>query len=114
MQTSGEANPISLGASANNSAAVPGSSGRLRAIGRNAILDSIAGLIASIILIANIVSFGALMFPSQLNVGLPVAIWAMLIGSAVGGTWIALATSLPPLATAIDSPPGTVLVLFSA
>ena len=86
----------------------------LGAIGRNVIQDTVAGLIASIILIANIVSFGALMFPGQLNVGIPVAIWAMLIGSAVGGTWIALATSLPPLATAIDSPTGTVLVLLSA
>jgi len=115
MQTSAEATPTSLEASANNSAAAASrSSWDLRAIGRNAVQDSIAGLIASIILIANIVSFGALMFPGQLNAGIPIAIWAMLIGSAVGGIWIALSTSLPPLATAIDSPTGTVLVLLSA
>lgn len=74
----------------------------------------LAGVIASVVLIANIVSFGALMFPGQLSEGIPLAIWAMLIGSAVGGIWIALATSLPPLATGIDSPTGTVLVLLSA
>ncbi len=74
----------------------------------------LAGVIASVVLIANIVSFGALIFPGQLSEGIPLAIWAMLIGSAVGGIWIALATSLPPLATGIDSPTGTVLVLLSA
>jgi len=76
--------------------------------------DSIAGIVASVVLIANIVSFGALMFPGDLSVGAPVAIWAMLIGSCIGGVWIALATSIPPLATGIDSPTGAVLVLLSA
>jgi SulP family sulfate permease len=81
---------------------------------RSVLSDSIAGVIASVVLIANIVSFGALMFPGELNGGIPVAIWAMLIGSCVGGIWIALATSLPPLSVGIDSPTGTVLVLLSA
>ncbi len=87
---------------------------RLVAIGRDAVKDTIAGLVASVILIANIISFGALMFPGALNAGVPVAIWAMLIGSCICGTWIALVTSLPPVATGIDSPTGTVLVLLSA
>ena len=72
------------------------------------------GLVASVVLIANIVSFGALMFPGDLSAGIPIAIWAMLIGSCAGGVWIALATSMPPLATGIDSPTGAVLVLLSA
>jgi len=54
------------------------------------------------------------MFPGDLSSGIPIAIWAMLIGSCLGGVWIALATSLPPLATGIDSPTGAVLVLLSA
>jgi sulfate permease, SulP family len=87
---------------------------RFIALARNAIGDSIAGLVASIVLIANIVSFAALMFPGELSVGMPIAIWAMLIGSCIGGVVIALTTSLPPLATGIDSPTGTVLVLLSA
>jgi SulP family sulfate permease len=82
--------------------------------GRDGIKDTIAGLLASVVLIANIVSFGALMFPGDLGAGIPTAIWAMLIGSSIGGIWIALATSLPPLATGIDSPTGAVLVLLSA
>src|SRR5262249_27185962 len=36
------------------------------------------------------------------------------IGSCIGGVWIALATSLPPLTVGIDSPTGAVLVLLSA
>jgi SulP family sulfate permease len=75
---------------------------------------AIAGAVASVILIANIVSFAALMFPGELGSGIPVAIWAMLIGSCVGGLWIALMTSLPPIASGIDSPTGAVLVLLSA
>jgi sulfate permease, SulP family len=38
----------------------------------------------------------------------------MLIGSGIGGVWIARGTSLPPLATGIDSPSGAVLVLVSS
>ncbi|MGA9867566.1 MAG: SulP family inorganic anion transporter [Acetobacteraceae bacterium] len=87
---------------------------RLIAVGRDAIKDTVAGVLASVILIANIVSFGALMFPGDLSAGIPVAIWAMLIGGCIAGTWIALTTSLPPLATGIDSPTGAVLILLSA
>ena len=87
---------------------------RVLVAGRDGIKDTLAGLLASVVLIANIVSFGALMFPGDLGAGIPTAIWAMLIGSSIGGIWIALATSLPPLATGIDSPTGAVLVLLSA
>lgn len=90
------------------------SGSRWRTIIRDLGKDAAAGLVAAVILIANIVSFGALMFPGELAAGIPLAIWAMLIGGCVGGTWIALATSLPPLATGIDSPTGAVLVLLSA
>ena len=94
--------------------ALAGARSRLIAIGRDYVKDAMAGLIASVVLFANIVSFGALMFPGDLSAGVPVAIWAMLIGSCLGGVCIALATSLPPLAIGIDSPTGTVLVLLSA
>ncbi|MDE2332636.1 MAG: SLC26A/SulP transporter family protein [Bradyrhizobium sp.] len=81
---------------------------------RNILKDAIAGLLASVVLIANIVSFGALMFPGDLSSGIPIAIWAMLIGGCIGGACIALTTSLPPIATGIDSPTGAVLILLSA
>jgi SulP family sulfate permease len=87
---------------------------RVVAAGRDGVRDTVAGLVAAVVLIANIVSFGALMFPGNLSSGMPIAIWAMLIGSSIGGVWIALRTSLPPIATGIDSPTGTVLVLLSA
>lgn len=94
--------------------ALVGTRSRFIAAGRDFLKDAMAGLVASVVLIANIVSFGALMFPGDLGAGIPTAIWAMLIGSCIGGVWIALATSLPPLATGIDSPTGIVLVLLSA
>jgi sulfate permease, SulP family len=86
---------------------------RLLVAPRDYLKDAIAGLIASVILTANIVSFSALMFPGELSAGIPIAIWAMLIGSSICGVCISLMTSLPPLATGIDSPTGAVLVLLS-
>ena len=83
---------------------------RSRTLGR----DAAAGAVASVVLVANIVSFGGLMFPGELSAGGPLAIWAMLVGSCIAGAWIALTTTLPPLATGIDSPTGAVLVLLSA
>lgn len=87
---------------------------RVAAAGRDGVRDTIAGLVAAVVLIANIVSFGALMFPRDLSAGMPIAVWAMLIGSAIGGVLIALRTSLPPIASGIDSPTGAVLVLLGA
>lgn len=76
--------------------------------------DAAAGAVAAIVLIANIVSFAALMFPGPLVGSVPSAIWAMLIGSGVSGLWIAWRSSIPPLATSIDSPTGAALVGLSA
>lgn len=87
---------------------------QLTKVGHDSIKDLIAGFVAAVVLIGNIVSFGALMFPGELSSGIPIAIWAMLIGSCIGGVWIAISTSLPPLASGIDSPTGAVLVLLSA
>jgi sulfate permease, SulP family len=96
------------------SATVKGSWSRWAAIGRDGLRDTIAGTVAAVVLIANIISFGALMFPGELSAGVPIAVWSMLIGGCICGVWIALTTSLPPIATGIDSPTGTVLVLLSA
>jgi SulP family sulfate permease len=82
--------------------------------GRDGLRDIVAGVVAVVVLIANIVSFGALMFPGDFSAGIPIVVWSMLIGACICGVWIALATSLPPIATGIDSPTGTVLVLLSA
>lgn len=110
----GSAQDASAGEQAAQVKARPASRRRWRAIVRNIGRDAIAGFVAAIVLVANIVSFAALMFPGELASGIPIAIWAMLVGSAVGGVWIAWWTSLPPLATGIDSPTGAFLVLLSA
>lgn len=76
--------------------------------------DAVAGLVACVVLIANIVSFAVLMFPGPLAAGASTAIWAMLLGSGVAGAWIAWRTSIPPLSTGIDSPTGAALAGLSA
>jgi sulfate permease, SulP family len=86
----------------------------IRDRGTDFLRDLVAGLLPPVILVANIISWGALMFPGDFSAGTSLAIWAMLIGSCIGGIWIALATSLPPIATGIDSPTGAVLVLLSS
>ena len=81
---------------------------------RTAAKEGLAGVVGSIVLITNIVSFSALMFHGALAAGASTAIWAMLIGSGIVGLWVAWKTTLPPLATGIDSPTGAVLVLIAA
>ncbi|MDE2567039.1 MAG: SLC26A/SulP transporter family protein [Burkholderiales bacterium] len=76
--------------------------------------EVLAGFVASIVLVTNIVSFSALMFPGALAQGASTAIWAMLIGSAVVGLWVSRQTSLPPMASGMDSPTGAVLVVVAA
>src|SRR5262245_34042819 len=61
-------------------AALPASGRSLFDRTRDLAGDTIAGLLASVVLIGNILSFGALMFPGELSHGLTVAVWAMLIG----------------------------------
>src|SRR5579863_2310635 len=79
---------------------------------QGAFKDVTAGIAASVVPIANIISFGALLFP-DLQTGVPIAIWGMLIGSCIGGVWIALKTSLPPMASGMDSPTVAVLATVS-
>jgi hypothetical protein len=76
--------------------------------------DVMAGLVGSIVLMTNIVSFAALMFPGALAAGASTAVWAMLVGSGFCGLWIAWRTSVPPLAVGMDSPTGAALVLLAA
>ncbi len=100
--------PLS-GESASRSTPEPG-----RALALSLACDAAAGMVAAVVLIANIVSFAALMFPGAMAQGAPSAIWAMLVGSGLSGLWIAWKTSLAPMAVSIDSPTGAVLVLLSA
>jgi SulP family sulfate permease len=103
-----------IGTIPNHSAIAKETRARWIAKGRDGLRDTVAGVVAAVVLIANIVSFGALMFPGDLSAGIPIVVWSMLIGACICGVWIALTTSLPPIATGIDSPTGTVLVLLSA
>ena len=76
--------------------------------------EGLAGFIGSIVLITDIASFSGLMFPGALAAGAPTAVWAMLIGNGIVGLWVSRKTTLPPLATGIDSPTAAMLVLIAA
>ena len=41
----------------------------------------IAGILAAVVLIGNIISFAGLMFPGDLLAGISTVVWSMLIGS---------------------------------
>jgi SulP family sulfate permease len=97
-----------------DSQAADGVAGGVVERGRALLRDLLAGLVGSVVLIANIVSFAALMFPGTLSSGASTAVWAMLVGSGITGIWLGWRSSLPPMATGIDSPTGAVLVLLSA
>ena len=81
---------------------------------RIAAREGLAGFIGSIVLITDIVSFSALMFPGALAAGASTAVWAMLIGNGIVGLWVSRKTTLPPLATGMDSPTAAMLVLIAA
>ncbi len=52
--------------------------------------DPIAGVLAAVVLIANIISFGGLMFPGDLSASISTVIWAMLSAArlvACGSGW---------------------------
>ena len=93
------------------STAVPLGNSRHSAV--SILTDIVAGVTTAIVLIGNIVAFSALMFPGQFSGGISVALWAMLLGSGLSGVWIALKTSIPPLASGIDTPTGAVLVVLA-
>ncbi|MBX9759968.1 MAG: cyclic nucleotide-binding domain-containing protein [Beijerinckiaceae bacterium] len=76
--------------------------------------EALAGVTTSVVLVGNIVAFSALMFPAPYSGGITVALWAMLLGSGLTGIWIAMRTSIPPLASGIDTPTGAVLVVLAA
>jgi sulfate permease, SulP family len=80
------------------------------ALGANAL----AGLVASLLTLAYCLSFSALLFQGQLAGGLPMGLWALLVGSAVAGLYVSLTTSLPPAEAGPDNPAVAVLAVLAA
>ncbi|HYD15337.1 MAG TPA: SulP family inorganic anion transporter [Hyphomicrobium sp.] len=80
------------------------------ALGANAL----AGLVASLLTLAYCVSFSALLFQGPLAGGLPMGLWALLVGSAIAGLYVALTTSLPPAEAGPDNPAVAVLAVLAA
>lgn len=82
----------------------------LQLIGANAL----SGLVASLLTVAYCVSFSALLFQGQLGTGVGPGLWALLVGSAIAGLYVALTTSLPPAEAGPDNPAVAVLSVLAA
>jgi sulfate permease, SulP family len=76
--------------------------------------DLLAGLIASIVIIAYAMSYAALILPGPYAVGVPQLTWAMLVGSFAVGLLIAFFTTLPPMGGGLDTPQTAAMILFGA
>jgi SulP family sulfate permease len=76
--------------------------------------NALAGLVASLVTIAYCVSFSALLFQGDLQAGLPLGLWSLLVGSAIAGIYVSMTTSLPPAEAAPDNPAVAVLSVLAA
>lgn len=82
---------------------------------RLAVRDAVAGVTAAMLSAAYAASYSALLFPGALSPsGAPIAMWALLFGASVGGAWIAWRTSLPPIASGLDSSQAATFAALSA
>ncbi|MGE3066370.1 MAG: SulP family inorganic anion transporter [Hyphomicrobiaceae bacterium] len=75
--------------------------------------DLVAGLVGALVTIAYCVSFSALIFQGQLQGGLSLGLWALLVGAAVTGIVIAAATTLPPANAGPDNPSVAVMSVLA-
>lgn len=80
---------------------------------RDLATDAGAGLAAAILAIAYCLSFSALLFQGALHQGLAMGLWALLVGSAITGLYISLATSIPPIAAGPNNPAVAVLSVLA-
>lgn len=88
--------------------------GSLSAHGAAIGANTLAGLAASLLTLAYCLSFSALLFQGALAPGLPMGLWALLVGSAVAGLYVSLTTSLPPAEAGPDNPAVAVLAVLAA
>lgn len=86
----------------------------LRAHGPALGANALAGLVASLLTLAYCLSFSALLFQGELANGLPMGLWAFLVGSAVAGLYVSLTTSLPPAEAGPDNPAVAVLAVLAS
>jgi SulP family sulfate permease len=77
-------------------------------------VNALSGVVASLLTIAYCLSFSALLFQGQLASGLGLGLWALLVGSAIAGLYVALTTSLPPAEAGPDNPAVAVLSVLTA
>lgn len=71
---------------------------------RNLLRDSLAGTMAATIVATYAVSYSALFVHGDAAAaGAPLALWAIMLGAAIGGGWTAWRTSIAPLSSGMDS-----------
>ncbi|MCB1548169.1 MAG: SulP family inorganic anion transporter, partial [Hyphomicrobiaceae bacterium] len=76
--------------------------------------DLVAGIVSALVTVAYCVSFSALLFQGDLKSGLALGLWALLMGSAVSGLYVALRSTLTPVGTGPDTPAIAVMSVLAA
>jgi SulP family sulfate permease len=74
----------------------------------------LAGLVASLVIIAHCLSFSALIFHGDLKSGLSPGLWAFLAGAAITSLIVALTTTLPPAIAGPRNPAVAVMSVLAA
>ncbi len=75
--------------------------------------EVLAGAVSGLVTIAYCVSFSALIFQGELKSGISLGLWALLMGSAITGFYVALTTSLPPVDAGPDTPAVAVMSVLA-
>lgn len=84
--------------------------GNPRALGR----EAMAGIVASLVTLAQCLSFSALIFSANLSSGFAAGVWAFMLGSALASLLLALTTTLPPALAGPRNPAIPVMSVLAA
>lgn len=81
---------------------------------RGAARDSLAGVVASLVLLAHCLSFSALIFAGSVSAGLPMALWGFMAATAIVTLLSAFRTTLPPVLAGPRNPVAAVMAVLAS
>ncbi|MGE0768188.1 MAG: SulP family inorganic anion transporter [Hyphomicrobiaceae bacterium] len=76
--------------------------------------DAVAGVVASLVLLAYCLSFSALIFAGRLSDGLPMALWSFMLSTAIVTLLSAYRTTLAPMLAGPRNPVVAVMAVLAA
>lgn len=76
--------------------------------------DVVAGVVASLVLLAYCLSFSALIFAGQTSDGLPMALWSFMVATSIATLLAAFRTTLPPVLAGPRNPVVAVMAVAAS